>query len=267
MGQLVKNPQIKLMLAKHKLVMKDTFESTSCGWVTTQGEWHKVTVDSNADQSSGLDGTIAVDSFGSYQGGRTGKYVNLDNYSEVSFEHYIQNDKVKGKNKLLFYVDGVVKVEVTGPSPWYRCEPIGLTPGKHYLEFEYIPDGEVMGKKAVVDTITIWESRDINCLITEHTPARPIKGIAENKTLRGYSIYQQMVRSSTMVEFTAMFDGLSYHDFSIHQDEVFYYLDEFGVCYRGILFEPFEPKSKSFKTLFYVDINIKANNPVGVGFC
>lgn len=267
MYNLLKQHQLRLLLARDKLISKNTFESGLEDWKVTSGEWHKITIDSNVDQSSGLDGNLALDALGSYDGGVVEKRVTLKNYGEIVFEHYVQNEKNEGVNLLKFSIDGVVKLEVKGPSPWYRCEPIGLTPGEHVLTFEYITGGSVSGKKAVVDTVTIYEAKDVKCLITESTPPKPVKNIAENKTLRGYSIYQEMVVSNTLIEFTAAFNGLEYRDFIIHHDKIFYYVDEFGTCYRGLLNDEFEIQSKALKHLYFIDLSMSANSRVGTGFC
>ncbi len=266
MHTLLKNPSLKLLLARDKLIMQDTFENGLGSW-QTDGSWHKVTVDSNADQSSGLDGNLALDCMGAYEAGTVEKTVELQNYGEISFEHYVQNNKNEGTNYLKFYIDDTLKLEIKGPSPWYRCDPIGLTPGEHTLKFEYVLEGAPNEKKAVVDTIVIEEAKDVPCLITTYKPPKPIKNLAKNSILRGYTTYQEMVESDTEIEFVAAFNGLEFHEFMIQSDREFYFVDEFGVCYRGIFEEAPEPKSIALRKVYYVELILVASSKVGIGFC
>lgn len=266
MHNLLVNHSLRLLLAKDKLICNDTFESGLGDWVE-RGDWHKVTVDSNADQSSGLDGNLALDCMGSYEGGTVEKTIELSNYGEISFEHYVQNNKNESNNYLRFYIDDLLKLEIKGPSPWYRCDPIGLTPGEHTLKFEYVYEGEKNDKKTVVDTITIHEAKDVSCLITDYTPPKPIKNLAKNEVLRGHTTYQEMVESDTEIEFVAAFNGLEFHEFMINSDRVFYFVDEFGVCYRGIFEDAPEPKSIAMKKVYFVDLTMVASSKAGIGFC
>lgn len=276
--RLLKYPNLRLMLAKDKLIMENTFDADLCGWTVTDGEWHKMTIFSNVDESSGLDGNdLAIDTAGSYDGGTMEKTIQVDNYSEISFEHYVQNnwvakegsgESVRIPNYLRFYVDGILKLEVQGPSPWYRCTPIGLTPGRHHLKFEYdLNGGSRESKKAVVDTITIHKAKDINCQITTYYPAVPVKNLAQNQTLRGFSIYQEMTESDTKIEFAALFEARYFHEFMINHDKIYYFLDEFGVCYRGTFPESIEPKSIAQCNLYGISLTMIAGQKTGVGFC
>ena len=266
MHTLLKRPVLRLLLAKYKLIAEDTFENDLGTW-QTDGSWHKVTVESNIDQSSGLDGNLALNCMGAYESGIVEKTIQLENYGEISFEHYIQNNKNEGANYLRFYIDDALKLEIKGPSPWYRCDPIGLTPGEHKLKFEYVFEGTRNEKKAVVDTIIIEEAKDVPCLITTYTPPKPIKKLASNSILRGFTTYQDMVESDTEIEFVAAFNGLEFHDFMIHSDQIFYFVDEFGVCYRGIFESGVEPKSIALKKVYYVELVMVASSKVGIGFC
>lgn len=277
-NELLHNPRLRLMQAKYNLSMENSFESDLCGWAVTDGEWHKMTIDSNADNSAGLDGEAkAFNTAGSYDGGSMEKTVWLNNYGEISFEHYVQNNEpylddqynvIRIPNYLRFYVDGILKLEIEGPSPWYRCAPIGLPPGRHHLKFEYdLNGGKRELKKAVVDTITIHEAKDIKCIINSYYPPTPVKGLADNKILRGFSVYQEMVESDTKIEFTAIFQGKYFHEFMINNDKIYYFLDEFGVCYRGSFPEMIEPKSIALGEIYGITLTMIAGQKTGVGFC
>lgn len=266
MKDLLSYNKLKLLYTRNKLILNDTFE-TITGW-KVKGDWHVVTVDTNVDLASGLDGNLALNCAGSYSGGIMTKEINLKNYGEIIFEYYLEN--IKGKeepNSLKFYIDDVIKLEVSGPSPWQRCIPIGITPGKHTLKYEYILKGEPNKKKAIVDTIMIYESAMVDCLIMEHSPAKPIKNINANKTIRGFTRFQEMTASDTEIAFTAGFDGIAFLEFMQKSDEAFYFVDEFGICYRGIFNENIEPKNIAINEVYFVELSMTAGQKTGIGFC
>lgn len=273
--ELIAKHDVQLLLAEDKVILNDTFNGELCGWQVRTGEWHPMTIDSNVDDSAGLDGEkTAIQTLGSYGGGIIEKTVYLENYGEISFEHYVQNtvllnDNVnKGDNYLRFYVDDHLKFMVKGPSPWYRCDPIGLTPGWHKLKFEYVLEETTpLFKKAVIDTVTIYQARNVNCLVTTYFPARPAKGLSQNKTLRGYTLFQEMTKSDTEIEFIACFDKLAFHDFMANSSKIFYLVDEFGVCYRGVFANAIEPKVTAWSSVYHVSLTMIAACTVGVGFC
>lgn len=281
---LLQYRSLKLLLARDKLVMLDDFERGTddlYGWEVSviEGEveqgWHVMTNETNEDKSSGLEGGTAIDSLGAWKESTAEKEIILKNYGEISFEHYVKNDPLadgvaRKKNILRFYIDDQLKLEVKGPSPWYRCEPIGLTPGAHKLRFEYIlPEGDKdpNERKAVVDTITVYEAADVMCLITKYTPPKPAKGISGTAILRGFTTYQEMVEADTKIEFTAAFEGIDFHSFMLHASDVHYFVDEFGVCYRGLFTGEMEPESVALHATYVVDLEMTAGQKTGKGFC
>lgn len=267
MKNLLKNHKLKLILARQRKIVEDTFDSGMGNWNVVSGDFHHVTVDTNVDDKTGIEGEFLIDAAGSYEGGVTERVVTLDNYGEVVFERYVKNDEPDtGKNRLNFYIDGVLKYSVDGPTPWRRIEPIGISPGTHILRFEYIVEGSLINKSGIFDSFTIWEGRDINTIIAKYTPPRPVKSIGQNKTLRGHTRFQEMVASDTEINFSAMFDGPSFLEFMANSDEIFYFVDEFGVCYRGIFPSLVDPESKALNHLYYVNLSMYAPQKAGVGF-
>lgn len=266
--ELLSYHKLKLLYSKYKLKVNDTFEGNMNGWVVTKGDWHIVTVDTNVDFSSGLDGGLALNCVGSYNGGTMEKEIELENYGEIIFEYHTENPKQSEEpNNFKFFIDNAVKLEVNGATPWQRCIPIGLTPGKHKLKFEYKFEGTPNEKKAIVDTIMIYEARNVNCLITEYNPPKPKTNINSNKILRGFTRYQEMTVADTEIQFTAIFDGLNFLDF-IHQSNIpFYFVDEFGICYRGIFPESINPKSIAINQAYQIELNMIAGQKTGIGFC
>lgn len=259
---------LQLYLSRYKETMRDTFDSGLEGWKEGSSDWHKMTVDTNVDQSSGLTGGLALDTAGCYEGGRMRKTVELDTWGEIIFEHYVQNpDPEESENELIFRIDGVDRLVVKGPSPWQRCQAIGLSPGEHELEFEYNVD-EQLYRKAVIDTIVITEGRKIDCIIGEYTPPKPVRNLQVHNILRGHNRIQQMKESDTEVRFQAMFfNPTAYQDFVIHQDDMFYFIDEFSKCYRGTFPEDLNPESIAVGTMYSVDMRMLAPQKVGKGFC
>jgi len=267
MKGLLRNHKLKLILARQKKIAEDTFESGMGDWSAVSGDFHQVTVDTNVDNKTGIEGEFLIDAAGSYYGGATEKVVTLDNYGEIIFERYVKNDDTStGNNKLNFYIDGVLKYSVDGPTPWRRVEPIGISPGEHTLKFEYIIEGSPLSKSGIFDSFTIWEGKTLDTIITKYTPPKPSKNIAQSKTLRGRTRFQEMVASDTEINFSAMFDGVNFLEFMANSDEIFYFVDEFGVCYRGLFPSLMEPESKALNHLYYVNLSMLAAQKVGVGF-
>ncbi|OON99141.1 MAG: hypothetical protein ATN35_02200 [Epulopiscium sp. Nele67-Bin004] len=268
MHDLLTYHKLKLIHANQVTYLKEEYtDQTLGGWNITDGEWHAITVDSNIDESGGLDGDLAIESIGSYDGGTIEREIELDNYGEILFEHYVQNENLDGINTLKFYVDGVEKLCVEGASPWYRCAPIGVSPGTHTLKFVYDTDGAPNSKKAVIDTFTIRIGKTVPCLITTYQPAKPIRNLASNKVLRGNIQYQQMIKSDTEINFTATFSGLEYHYFMSICEDTFYFVDEFGICYRGIFPEDTEPNMIAMNCVYAVELCMRSCNQIARGFC
>lgn len=267
MHRLLKNPILKLYLARDKKIMEDTFTSDLDGWQVTKGDWHKMTILTNEDKSSGLTGNIALNSAGSYESGVMEKTVKLEEYGEIVFEYYVQNPQADVEpNVLKFYVDDILKLEAKGATPWIRCEPIGLSAGEHRLRFEYEVTNPI-GKKGVVDTITIYEARHLKALITEHKPPKPARNLSAQKILRGYTRYQEMTESDTEIELTICLNGLDYHDFIMRYEGIFYFLDEFGVLYRGTFPDSPDNKSIAMNSIYYIDLKLMCPQTAGFGFC
>lgn len=269
MRGLLQNHRLKLIQARHKKIVEDTFEEGMGEWRIVEGDWHQVTVDTNVDDKTGIEGDFLIDAAGSYYGGIAEREVELENYGEIIFERYVKNDDVStGTNRLNFYIDGVLKYSVDGPTPWRRIEPIGMSPGKHTLRFEYIVDaGEnPVGKSGIFDSFTIWEGRTINTTIANYTPPKPLKNVSQNRTLRGHTRFQEMVASDTEINFSALFDGPSFLEFMANSDEIFYFVDEFGVVYRGLFPAVVDPESRALNHLYYVNLSMIAPQKAGVGF-
>jgi len=266
MENLLNTTKLKLLYAKDKAVYNDSFESLT-DWLIT-GDWHIMTVNTNEDKSSGLDGNIAINTIGSYLGGVMQKEIELKNYSEILFEYYIQNSNAEiGPSKILFYIDSILKKEIKGPAPWQRIKPIGLIPGKHMIKFEYVFEGEPGDRKAVIDNVLIYEAKKVNCLINEYKPAKPIRNLGSNKTLRGFTRYQEVAESDTEISFTATFNGLDFIEFMKKSDSIFYFVDEFGICYRGIFAENIEPNNIALNEVYTVELTMTADQKTGFGFC
>ena len=273
---------LKLLKAKHKIVIRDDFSTDLCGWEVTQGDWHKMTVDTNVDQSSGLIGGIAVDTAGAYDNESIiEKTITLDNYGEIIFEHYVQNkyplsdepemsstDPRASKNFLDFYIDGILKLSIKGPSPWQRTQPIGISPGEHSLKLHYhIDNGISPGRKAVIDTFTIYEAATINTIITRYTPPTPQNHLVQNPTIRGFTRTQQIRESDTKIDFSAVFlDGIDYQDFIVNHQSIYYFVDEFNIVYRGVFPDRVDPEMIARGSAYVVSLSMFCPQKAGVGF-
>lgn len=266
MRNILSNPKLRLLRARYKRVFYDSFEDTELvGWTVT-GNWHVMTIDTNEDASAGLDGDLAINSAGSFYGGIMKRKIKLNNYGEISFNHYVQNPNDRDcPNYLNFYLNGNLRLQVKGASPWQSCEPMGLPPGEHEIAFEYVVE-EPANKKGVIDDIEVWESKDIDTLITKYSPPRPAKNFARNNTLRGYTRFQEMVATDTEVDFTATFNDLSFLDFQRHSNSTYYFIDEFGTCYRGIFADNYYPEHVALNSIYLIQLSLLAGQKTGVGF-
>lgn len=266
MQELLKNPRLRLLRARHKLAFHDTFDCTDLSAWTIDGHWQVMTEYTNADASLGIDGNLATHSLGSFYGGTIKRSIELNHFGEIFFNHYVQNPREREcPNYLNFYINGVQKLHIRGASPWQACEPIGLPPGQHEIMFEYIVDKPNL-RKGVVDDIEVWECVDVDALITSYTPPRPVKDFARNNTLRGYPRFQEMVATPTEIEFSAAFNDLAFLDFQRHSDSVYYFRDEFGTCYRGIFADAYTPEHIALNSVYVVSLNLLAGQKTGVGF-
>lgn len=258
---------MKIFRAGHRTVVEDNFEGSLCGWDVTSPDWHVMTVDSNVDQSAGIEGGQALNCAGAYEhGGVMTKSVFLDDYAELTFEHYVQNNTPDTEpNVLILCIDNAVKLNVRGPSPWQINEPIGLSPGNHKFVFKY----SVLNpskKKGVVDSFLIREAKEIRCLITKSSPPKPSRNFAVQNILRGFTRVQQCVESDTVINFTALFEGDVFEDFMLHINDIHYYLDEFGKVYRGLFIDAVEPVSIAVGKIYSVNLSMSCPQRVGVGF-
>lgn len=267
MKGLLNNHKLKLLKARYKKVVSDTFEDGLGKWNNILGEFHHVTVDTNDDKKTGIEEGLLIDAAGSYEGGWIEREVNLENYGEIVFERYVKNDEPStGTNELNFYINGELKLSIKGPAPWRRIPPIGIAPGKSYLWIEYRVKGSLDHKSGVIDTFEIWESKELNTTISTYSPAKPLRDITQNKTLRGHSRFQEMSASDTSIKFIALFKGADFHEFIVDSDDIFYFIDEFGVVYRGIFPEVIEPEATALNALYAVSLEMVAPQKTGVGF-
>lgn len=267
MRKLLKEHRLNLLQAQHKKIIEDTFDDGLGNWRVIEGDWHQVTVDTNEDKKTGIEGELLIDAAGSWEGGIMEREIELDTYGEIIFERYVKNDDPKtGENKLNFYIDGELKASMKGPIPWRRVEPIGVSPGKHVVRFEYKVGKDKTHKSGIIDTFTVWESRAVDATIAKYTPPKPVLNVAQQRTLRGHTRFQEMTATDTEINFSVLFNGLSYLDFATHHDKIFYFIDEFGVCYRGIFVGNFDPKSVALNHVYYVNLTMIAPQKVGVGF-
>jgi len=266
MRGIFRNPKLRLLRARHKKVFHDSFEGTDLvGWTVT-GNWHVMTIDTNEDASAGLDGDLAINSAGSFYGGIMKRKIKLDIYGEIIFNHYVQNPNDReSPNYLNFYVDGSLKLQIKGASPWQSCEPIGLYPGEHEIAFEYVVE-DPSNKKGVIDDIEVWECRNIDATITKYTPPKPAKDFARNNTLRGYTRFQEMVATGTEIDFTAAFDDLDFLEFQRHSNSIYYFIDEFGTCYRGMFVDTYTPEHVALNSIYLIQLSLLAGQKTGVGF-
>lgn len=266
-GSLLSGHKLRLVEARYKRIINNTFPAGIGPWVATSGDWHFVTIDTNVDKKPGIEDPLLINAAGSYYGGVMEREVTLREFGEIIFEFYIKNDDYeKGGNRLKFYIDDQLKLDIQGPAPWRRCEPIGIGPGRHKLKFEYTVVDPPGDRSVVIDNFDIWEGKAVDTLISKYTPAKPLLKFAQTKTLRGYTRVQEMNAADTEVKFSIALTGPQFRDFISKSDKTYYYIDEFGVCYRGTFITQIEPELTAMDTLYYVALTMLAQQKAGVGF-
>ena len=266
-----KSEALKLYLLDHEnpkaLFLDDTFETDDEGWKVEDGDFHHITIDTNADASSGLDGDILVNAYGSYYSGTAYKEVEVFQYSEVIFEWYMQNDAPDIQdNELIFYVDGIEKARLRRATPWERIKPIGLAPGKHRLSFTYNAGAEPNGKKGVFNNFQIWQAERIICNVREYKPPVAESQLSESKTVRGYTRFQEMTEADTAISFQIIIFAEHFQNFQQNMRKIFYFVDEFGIAYRGV-FRNVGSDKIALASVYSFDLDFISDSKLGYGFC
>ncbi len=263
--------ELKLYVAQNELLFVDDFESDLAaegdipnGWVASKDfqsdenfmDWHVMSIDTNEDQSTGLDGGIKIKSLGSYWGGSVEKEFTIDCFGELIFEYYLQNDDPDAPaNFLEFWLDGEIYFRAVKATPWRRIEPIVLYPGTHTIKFVYDCRGVEKLRKAAFDNVTLWGSRRLFCKIHDYKPPRPDLNYTENKILRSFTRRHEMREHDTPIEFKATFYAEQYIDFSLLYKRVFYFVDEFQRCFRGV-FEKFEIENIALGSAYTFELEL-----------
>ncbi len=273
--------ELKLYVAQNELLFVDDFESELSaegeipnGWVASKEfqkdenfmDWHIMSIDTNEDQSTGLDGNIKIKSFGSYWGGSVEKEFTIDSFGELIFEYYLQNgDPDAPTNYLEFWLDGEIYFRAVRATSWKRIEPIVLFPGTHTIKFVYNCKGVQKSRKAAFDNVTVWSSRRLFCKIRDYKPPRPDLNFADSKILRGFKRKQEMREHDILIQFQAIFYAEHYIDFVSLFKRIFYFVDEYQRCFRGV-FKKFEIENIALASAYSFDLElvcgrtIKADN-------
>lgn len=248
-------------------IINDTFLSGDDGWTAAEGDFHQVTIDTNADTSSGLDGGILLNSFGSYYGGTCEKTFEVSSYGELIFEWYLQNDDPDNQdNVLIFYLDGKERLRLARATPWERTRPIGLAPGTHTARFEYDAGAAPDGKKGVFNSFEVWQAVNIPCYVAEYKPPIQDSALNETKTIRGYTRIQQASESDTKIAFQAIFYAEEFIIFRKNARKIFYFADEYGAVYRGI-FREIAPEFTAMASVYSLNLEMICDSRAGEGFC
>lgn len=257
-----------LYLAQNEIILHNTFDKEESiePWEKT-GEFHWVSNKTNVDNLDDLEGNFLVNAMGSYKGGTAKTEIELETFGEIIFEYYFQNFTDIADNYFKFYIDDEVKLEGNQTTPWQRIRPIGIRPGKHSLKFEYNPGSTPFNdKKFAVDNIIIYQSKKINCIIRDYKPPKPNLNLVENKILRGFTRKQEMTKADTTIKFQAIFYSPYYKDFIRVFKRPFYFVTEYGTCYRGT-FTGYDIENIGLCSAYSFDLELICDQEIGVGFC
>lgn len=82
---------------------------------------------------------------------------------------------------------------------------------------------------------------DTGAIITNYKPPVPVTLRKGNKSLRGYTIFQEPIKSDTLIKFSVAFEThtpeqiVKFKTFRSKYTERFIFIDEFNTEYRGYL--------------------------------
>ncbi len=255
-----------LYVAQNQIILHSTFENDIEPWKPT-GEFHHVTENTNVDNLEDLEGKFLVNAMGSYEGGIAETEIELKTFGEIIFEYYFQNFTEIHDNYFKFYVDNEVKLEGSQTTPWQRIRPIGIRQGKHVLKFEYNPGTPPPNnKKFAVDNIIVYEAKKIDCIIKDYKPPKPNINLVENKILRGFTRKQEMTKADTSIKFQAIFYAEHYEEFIKLFKKPFYFVTEYGKCYRGT-FSNYDIENIALCSVCSFDLEMICDQEIGNEFC
>lgn len=261
--------QTQLFLAEHKIIYKSNFSEGLGDFVNADGLWHKVTVDTNLDVSSGLTGGLAIDAMGCYRGGSTDITFNLNTFGEFTFDYYLQNDLKTNPNLLTVAINNDNKLSMEGPRPWTSHPPIVLNRGTNEVEFAYDPtaytdpDNIPDGKKVIVDNFIATEAKELPLLIQTTDLIKPKNEVTSNKTLRGETIYQRSKKDTMAVNITIIADAVDLNELMINIHRIFYFKDEFNFIYRGVIVDEPSIQRIAYSKYYTVKIQFHSNSFYG----
>jgi hypothetical protein len=255
---------ITLYKAEHDVFLNDEFDYDIDGWTVTDGEWHHVTIDTNDDNSLGLEGDVLVGAMGSYYGGSVVRTIELPFWGEFAFDFLLQNN-LGIKNRLRLQLNGITILDLSRPTTFQRSRIYGLPAGKHEFKFIYDVEDDVLGHKAVIDNFLVTTAKRIPCFVQNYVPPSPMLDLGMTKILRGHTRTQEMKRRDTTISFSAQMIPIHYVYLQQCYHGVFYIVDEFTNIYRGIITK-YAPKGQVVGRLYLVDLTFMCDSDIGVGF-
>ncbi|MBU3208515.1 hypothetical protein KPL28_02560 [Clostridium algidicarnis] len=99
---------------------------------------------------------------------------------------------------------------------------------------------------------------DTGAIMTNYKPPVPIQMRKGNKSLRGHTVFQDPIKSDTLIKFSVAFEThtpgqiIKFKEFRNKYNERFIFVDEFGTEYRGYFQGSFDLNTPIEGDIYYM---------------
>lgn len=103
---------------------------------------------------------------------------------------------------------------------------------------------------------------NVGGVITNYKPPVPKLDVKGNKVLLGYTHFQEGIKSDTTIRFSIVFDinseedKLKYLKFIRSYNQYFYFIDEFGIKFKGKFISTFDPDMPIEGEIYYISLEM-----------
>ncbi|WP_039282113.1 hypothetical protein [Clostridium massiliodielmoense] len=112
---------------------------------------------------------------------------------------------------------------------------------------------------------------EVKCIITNYNPPVPILNTVGNKSLLGYTHFQEELKADTKIKFSIAFDINTQKDidnfkeFRSRYSEYFYFVDELNTTYKGKLVNEYNIEMPIEGDIYYIQLEILCGHDI-VGY-
>ncbi|KEI12796.1 hypothetical protein FDJ70_07560 [Clostridium botulinum] len=106
------------------------------------------------------------------------------------------------------------------------------------------------------------KGNNVGGVITKYKPPAPKLEVKSNKVLLGYTHFQEEIKSDTVIKFSIAFDissevdKLKYLKFIRSYNQYFYFVDEFGVKFKGKFVNTFDTDMPIEGEIYYISLEM-----------